>query len=888
MRSFPLFIFFAVFAAVVTTLLTGTDSLETTPPSESRPFPPLAERGGRMEPGFAYQALEWQHRMRAHPTGRIPERWREDALERMGAMKEPAGRLSPSAVSWLPVGPDNIGGRIRSIAIDPVNTSVIYCGSVSGGIWKSTDAGASWFATSDMAANLVIGAIAIDPTNPNVIYAGTGEGYFNIDALRGAGILKSTNGGGTWALITTFGTSAVNFPYYINDLYIRPDASNIIWAATNSGLFRSTNSGAGFSYIFGASNGARTNRCTQIVADEFNPATFYVAFGNFSRDGIYKTTNGGASFTRLTGGFPAAGFYRISMAISKGDPSVLYAVLTDTINYGTHSIQKTTDGGANWAPVTKPTDLALGGTHLGNQGWYNNVAAVHPTDFNRVYIGGINSFRSTTGGSTWIQSTNGYPSGFPFMHVDQHAIAFDPVDPSIMYFGNDGGMYKSTDGGATYFGINNGLAVTQFYSGAAHPSAELYYGGTQDNGTLRSGVLPSWTESLSGDGGATAVDFNNPSTVYTEYVYLNFQRSTNSGGSWSRAMTGIPTSGGQQSDGTSDRSAFIAPFVMDPTNPQALVAGTYRVYRTTNGGTSWSAISADLTGDAGGANGVGDFGSVISALAIAKENPAIIYAGTSGGDSASRVWVTTNSGSAWTNTTKSPLPNRAVMFIAVDPTNANRAYVAYSGYNANTAATPGHVFRTTNRGSTWTNVSGNLPDVPVNAIALDTLNAATHIIVGTDLGIFETTNGGTSWTEQNGGLAKVAVFDLDLRPDGVLVAATHGRGMFRTTGSVITAVEEVSSGVPAAHRLSQNYPNPFNPSTTIAFDIASAADVTLRVYDAAGREVATLFEGRLEPGSYTSTFDGSSAASGVYFTVLEAGRAGDRGFREMRKMLLVR
>jgi hypothetical protein len=888
MRSFPVFVFFAIFAAVLTSMITGPASTGVTSPVERRLFPPPAERGDRMEAGFAYEAMEWQYRLRAHPVGRIPERWREDALARMGALKEPAGRLTASVPSWIPVGPDNIGGRIRSIAIDPTNTNVIYCGSVSGGIWKSTDAGASWSATSDLAANLVIGAIAIDPTNPNVIYAGTGEGYYNIDALRGAGILKSTNGGDTWALTTTFGSSPAGFPYYINDIYIRPDAPSVLWAATNSGLYRSTNSGAGWSYILGLNNGARTYRCTQIVADVVTPTTFYVAFGNFSRDGIYKTTNGGSSFTRLTGGFPTGGYHRISMGISAGDPSVLYAVLTDSVSYGTHSIQKTTDGGASWTAVTKPNDIFLGGTHLGNQGWYNNVVAVHPADFNKVYIGGINSFRSTNGGSTWTQTTNGYPSGIPYMHVDQHAIAFDPNDPSVMYFGNDGGMYKSTDGGVNYFAINNGLAVTQFYSGAAHPAAEIYYGGTQDNGTVKSATQPSWTVSLSGDGGATAVDFNNPSTVYTEYVYLNFQRSTTSGSSWSRAMTGIPTSGGLQSDGTSDRCAFIAPFVMDPTNPQILVAGTYRVYRTTNGGTGWTAISADLTGEAGGAGGVGAYGSVISALAIAKSAPATIYAGTTGYDTSSRVWVTTNTGSAWTNTTKSPLPNRAVTAIAVDPTNANRAYAAFSGYNANTAATPGHVFRTTNRGSTWANVSGNLPDIPVNSIALDTSHADTHIIVGTDLGIFETTNGGTSWTEQNGGLAKVAVFDLDLRSDGVLVAATHGRGMYRTTGSVITAVEEVSGGVPAEHRLSQNYPNPFNPSTTIAFDIASATEVTLRVYDAAGREVATLFDGRLEPGSYTSTFDGSSVASGVYFTVLEAGRAGGGAFREMRKILLVR
>ena len=188
------------------------------------------------------------------------------------------------------------------------------------------------------------------------------------------------------------------------------------------------------------------------------------------------------------------------MAISKGNPLVLYAVLTDTVTYGTHSVRKTTDGGTTWTAVTTPIDGALGGTHLGRQGWYNNVVAVHPTDASRVFVGGINSFRSTNGGTGWIQMTNGYPSVYQFMHVDQHAMAFDPNDPSVMYFGNDGGMYKSTDGGTTFSEINNGLAVTQFYSGAAHPSAEIYYGGTQDNGTIKTTGPAAWTTSLGGTG----------------------------------------------------------------------------------------------------------------------------------------------------------------------------------------------------------------------------------------------------------------------------------------------------------------------------------------------------------------------------------------------------
>lgn len=868
-------------------IFTATVGFFTTSPrsgniSSNRGDPDVPDR---FEASHAYQALEWQYRLRSRPVGHIPSEWREEALRRMDVMKKSSPARSPSAVSWTALGPDNIGGRVRSIAIDPTNSDVLYCGSVSGGIWKSTDAGASWHPTDDMAANLVISSIVIDPNNTNTLYAGTGEGFFNYDALRGAGVLKSTDGGSTYTLQENFAGSPGGYPYYINDLYIRSDNSSVLFAATNSGLFRTTNGGDSWGYV---SKPSGTRRATEIVGDPFTPSTFYVAYGNFSTDGIYKTTDGGSSFTKLTGGFPTHGFYRISLAIAPGDPSVLYACLADTITYGTHSIMKSTDAGANWTQVATPMDASIGSTHLGPQGWYNNVIAVSPADPAVVYTGGINFFRSVDGGGTWNRMTTGYPSGGAgYMHVDQHAIVVDPANSQIIYAGNDGGVYKSTNGGSSFVKSNEGLAITQFYSGAAHPTAEAYYGGTQDNGTERTSAPPDWVEVLEGDGGATAVDFDNPTTVYTEYIYLNFLKSNNSGVNWFKAMSGLNSWGSGQSDGTADRVAFIAPFVMDPSNSLTLVAGTYRVYRTTNGATSWSTISDDLTGE--GSGSTVDPGSVISALAIAESSPSTIYVGTTGWDSSARVMVTTNTGSTWNNITKAPLPNRAVTSFAVDPANASRVYAGFSGYSSLTPTTPGHVFRTTNRGLSWSNVSGDLPDVPVNAVVVDPGDPTGHLIVGTDLGIFETTNAGLTWTEQNTGMARVAVFDLDLRDDGVLIAATHGRGLFKSTASIITGIDDNEAAVPSSHRLYQNYPNPFNPSTTITFDVAARSRVRLRIYDAAGREVATLRDGMAEPGRYREEFSGGTLSSGVYYAVLEIDRnEGGAGFRDVRKMVLVK
>lgn len=834
-----------------------------------------ALQAGVIKATAAGAAMKWYNDQRAFPTGHIPADWREKAERQIEKNNLQKSSAAMAPLSWTSIGPNNIGGRVRSILVDPSNSNTVYAGSVSGGVWKSTNAGTSWNPTKDAAPNLVIGCMAMDPNNSSVIYAGTGEGYFNLDALRGAGVLKTTDAGANWTLLTNFATPNSSFSYYyINKLYVRPDNSSIVYAAMLGGIWRSTDAGAAWTKLNVPSSSVR---CTDLVVNPTTPDIMYAAFGHFSTDGIYKSTNGGTSWSKLTTGMPPTSerYERISLAIAASNPSVVYACLTDS-NSNTHSIRKTTDAGANWSAVTTPNDNTpqVNGTHLGGQGWYNNVIAVDPTNANVVYTGGINLFKSTDGGTAWTRITDGY--GSPFVHVDQHAIAFDPTNTQNVYFGNDGGVYKSTDGGTSFSAMNSGLAITQFYSGALHPSAEIYYGGTQDNGTVKpvTAASQTWSMVFGGDGGFTAVDAATPTTVYTEYIYLSFQKSLNSGLNWTRSMTGIPTTGGAQSDGTSDRCSFIAPFEMDPSNSQVLVAGTYRVFRTTDAAGFWTAISGDLTGAGASAT--------ISALAIAKSTGATIYAGTSGGAAdSSRVWVTTNTGSNWTQLTKAPLPNRYVTSIAVHPTNKDTVIVTYSGYGG------GHVFRSTNRGGIWTNISGDLPDLPVNKVIIDPANPNIHLIIGTDLGIFETTNGGTNWTQQNNGLANVSVADLDRRGDGILFAATHGRGMFRTTAAVGVGLEP--DILPTTFALRQNYPNPFNPSTVISFSLPYRSNVQLKVYDASGREVVSLVNEELQAGAYSSTFEASGLATGVYFYRLIARSVESRGeFTESKKMLLVK
>ncbi len=768
-----------------------------------------------LKASFAYQAAKWMNDMRAYPANHIPSDWKEKALQQIESEKSRLRKASSAGtqLSWQSVGPTNYGGRVRSIVIDPQHPETMYVGSVSGGIWKTTNGGTKWNPTADAADNMCIGTMVMDPTNPNIIYAGTGEGYFNIDALRGAGVLKTTNGGTSWTMLKNFASPNSRYSYsFINKLVIRPDNPNILYAAMIGGIWKTTNAGANWVKL---NTPTSSYFCMDLVASPSNPDLMYATFGLFmpDNDGIYKTTDGGDTWTKLTNGLPdiSRGYTRISLALAPSDPNVVYASIADSFYY-TMGIYKSTDKGASWSltAASQPYDNAsyVHNTHLGGQGFYNNVIAVHPQNAGIIYAGGINIFKSTNSGAAWLRLIDA--NGLNNFHVDQHAVVFHPNNPQKMYFGNDGGVYRSTDGGTTFTSLNTGLSVTQFYSGAVHPTNNIFYGGSQDNGTLMASNPPLWSQILGGDGGPVFVDYQNPSNVYMSYVYMTIYKSTSGGPSAFRSMNNIPTAPGAQWVG--DRCSFIAPMAMDPTNPLTLYAGSYRLYKTVDGAQNWTTFSSDLTGS--GASFTQTDGATITAISVAKSSSSVIYVGTSGWTGVrSRIMVTSNSGGTWIMANDSPLPNREVTSFAIDPYNSSKAYATFSGYNTSTSGTPGHVFLTTNRNSSWTNVSGNLPDVPVNTIVIDP-QQLNHLIVGTDLGIFESTNGGTTWTQQNEGLANVAVFDLDLRSDGYLLAATHGRGMFISSS-------DLNSGLALSYP-SQNSSN-ISPNITLRWKHSDSA-----------------------------------------------------------------
>jgi photosystem II stability/assembly factor-like uncharacterized protein len=714
--------------------------------------------------------LRWQffYEMRAFPFQQVPAGAMQRAYRQMTARwpaiiaRDAAASADAATSVWSPIGPAPIGGgfsgRISTVAVHPADSRIIYIGGAQGGVWKTTDAGASWVPLTDRECSLAMGSIAIDPVNPQILYAGTGELHFSADSYYGCGVLRSSDGGASWTQLgaSVFDANLVGGAR-ISKVLVDPatagsTASTVVHVAASNGVWISRNSGVSWDRTL---NGIGTD----LVMHPTDPQILYAGLGTpggASENGVYRTTDGGTTWTRMANGFPSSGVGRIALALAPGAPSVLYAAIMAA--FGTSNggqllgIWKSTDAGASW------TRMNASGADCATQCWYDLVIATDPLDPNIVYFGGVLLYRSDDGGITFrnIQRQ---------IHVDQHALTFDPQNPAVVFVGNDGGIYRSPDRGGTWISLNTNLAITQFYSGISlHPTDPLIaLGGTQDNGTLEYFGQSTWNQVLGGDGGFTAIDFRDPAIAYAET-----QWSANSGFSGPRQRIGPGPFGARKVTGIdiSDRALFIPPLVMDPVDPAVLYFGTFRVYRTANRADLWTAISPDLT------TGTGR----VSAIAPAASEPATIYVGTSDGN----VQVTRDLGTNW-SLRRAGLPARALTDIAVDPTNPANAIVVFSGFNS------GHVFRTTDFGVTWTDISANLPDIPVNAVIVHP-DFGSDIYIGTDLGVFRST-AGTAWTPLADGFPNVAAFDLAYNTNtALIVAGTHGRGMFSFRPIVATDV----------------------------------------------------------------------------------------------------
>ncbi|MGD9141568.1 MAG: FlgD immunoglobulin-like domain containing protein [bacterium] len=816
-----------------------------------------AAQGKRYEPG-AFPS-EWAWRQRIYPYDRFDFEQLKQAVVQAQAMRI-AARKMPAALSaaWVERGPTNIGARVSDIVFHPVNTQVIYAAISSGGVLRSDDGGASWTPITDDLPVITIGAIAIDPEDPDVIYVGTGEANAQSFSWFGMGLYKSTDAGATWTY------KGLEETRYIARIVVDPANPERVWVAgtgalfgTNPerGIYRSLDAGESWELVLAVSD---STAGTDVAVDPERPDTVYAAMWERVRglnyrksaghsSGIYRSFDGGETWHELTTGLPSGSDVgRIGISVCESNPAVIYAIYADDPGYFA-GVFKSVNGGDTW---TQTNDEDLEDLYS-SFGWYFGQIRVDPGNPNRVFAMGVPAYRSENGGSSWSEVGAS-------MHVDHHAMDFDPTDYSRIVEGNDGGIYTSTNSGDSWTKRYD-QHTNQFYAiEIDYQNPSRLYGGTQDNGTLRTvtGDPDDWEAIFGGDGFYCNVDPTDSDKIFVEYQYGNLYYSDDFADSWLRVMDGI---------NSGDRRNWSTPVVMEPGNPSTMYYGTYRVYKTVDRGSWWSAISGDLTGGNAGAG----FGT-ITTIAVSPTDTDVIYVGTDD----SNVWVTSNGGGAWTDISAT-LPDRWVTRVFVDPADENLAYVTFSGLRWDENI--GYVYFTDDMGATWTDITGNLPAAPVNALVVDPA-LTSRVIVGTDVGCFYSDCRNGNWLLCGTGMPPVPVYDLKTHsPTRTLVAGTHGRSMYSLDLSGLPDSAAVPAGETAGVIDLVNHPNPFTSSTTVTFALPEASSVSLEVYDLAGRKVRTLSAGRRGAGTHRVTWDGTNesgrrVASGIYFLKVDTAQ----------------
>ena len=708
--------------------------------------------------------------------------------------------------TWEFAGPTNIGGRITDIEGHPNSPETIYLGAATGGVWKSTDDGASWEYIFEDIDLISIGDIAIDPNDENIIYAGTGEANSSSYSFIGNGIYKSYDAGETWE------HSGLELSAYIGRIIVDYNNSNRVYTAAcgnlftpseERGIYRSLDGGATWERMLFVND---TVAAIDLVQHPENPDILFAAMWERTRGleyrhsfgegtGIWKSTDGGDTWVEMTNGLPAGDVGRPGLTIAESNPDVLY-VFYDMPNSEV-GVYKTQNGGDLW---TQTNDWQLSGMNS-SFGWYFGQVRVHPEDENMLWVMGVQMYKSSNGGSSWQDGT-GYA-----VHVDHHAMYFDQVNNRIL-LGNDGGLYYSMNNGSSWTKINN-LPFTQFYAiDVDYQNPERLIGGTQDNNTIMTndGGLNNWQPILGGDGMYCLIDYSNPNILYAEYQWGNLYKSTNGGNNMD--YIGWSWNG--------ERINWSAPLAMDPVDSDILYFGSYRVWKSTNGGSSWNDVSGDIT------KGINQYFHTITTIAVSPLNNNIVIAGTGDG----LIHISTNAGATWENITNG-IPDRWITRVIADPYDENTIYATISGFRWDEQLP--HVYKSEDLGQTWQSISGNLPELPVNDIVLDPMYPG-YIYIGTDAGVFFTNNNGQEWFMLSDGLPSAAVVAMKIHnPSRSLVIGTYGVSMYRLNLDDLVSVDELINRQYAKIKV---FPNPFSNYISIQGELPE--DMKIQVYNAAG------------------------------------------------------
>lgn len=763
--------------------------------------------------------------------------------------------------AWEERGPTNVAGRTRAILFDPndATNKRVFAGGVAGGLWVTEDITTptvDWLPIDDFWANLAVSSITYNPSNTLEMYAGTGEGYFNIDAVRGSGIFKSIDGGTTWDLLP-----ATNNPtfYYTQRLAVH-HTSGDIYAATRSGIRRSQDGGNSWELVL---SGRGVDLA--IVPD----GRIYATAGIFTAGQVFSTDTGNdGDWDQLnsgSNGFPTGGIQRVEIATSPVNSDLVYAV-TQSTSGGVGAMYKTTDGGTTWSTIAQPNDVEYGSDFSRGQAWYDLSLAVDPSSEDTLYVGGINTFRSTNGGGSWTQLSHWTGSfGFPYVHADQHGIAFMPGSSDIVIFSHDGGISyteNATDPSPSFINRNKNYNVTQFYAGAINPTSgsNIMLAGAQDNGTQRFAApgLGGTTEVRGGDGGFTFIDQTEDNYAISSYVRNTYSLSTNGGVTYSISLINDNT------------GSFINPADYDD------IEDILYSYRTSS--SLYRVL--DVTGSRSVSQITGSFGGTVTHLRVSPYSAAgtsTLFIGTQSGrmfridDAESTPSITEITG-----------PFVGAVSSIDFGSSEDQILLTASNYGITS------VWESIDGGATWQDKEGDLPDMPVRWAMYNPMSR-NGVLLATEAGVWETANFNVvspHWTIAPE-FPLVRTDMLQLREsDMTVMATTHGRGVFTATlRPVVTSNEDTPlASTPRDYQLSSAYPNPFNPQTQFTLSVDEPQRVQATLFDARGRQIRVLQDGDLSAGAtHTIRVDGTDLPSGMYLVAIEG-----ETFRDQLRITLVK
>lgn len=691
-----------------------------------------------------FKRWEWFMEPRTFPTG---ERFSPSAsVEAYLEHKDAESIVGGGGGVWSYFGNTSVpsgggAGRVNMVRVDPNNSSTYFACAPGGGLWKSTNEGGSWtLLNTDLLSSIGVTDVAIDHTNSDILYIGTGDG--DAGDTYALGVLKSIDGGNTWNP-TGLSWTVQSF-VRIGRLAMHPVDSQTLLAATNNGMYRTTDGGVNWTSVL--------NTGSDFKEVLYKPGDPTIVYCTSRSDNFFRSTDGGATWTQITSGLPTSGATRMSIAVTPANAAYVYALVGASDN-GFLGLYRSTDSGLNFTEMSNSSEINLmgwstDGSGTGGQAWYDLCIAADPLNADVIYTGGVNIYRSADGGDTWSLSGHWYGGGdADYVHADNHGMMFIP-GTSTLLVGNDGGVFRTTDGGNNYTDLSSNLEIAQQYRlGISTSNQDQVLTGWQDNGTnFKNGA--SWNRPIGGDGFECIIDHTNNNIAYGALYYGQIFKTTSGAGG------GFSTILGSNGTGEDEGGAWLTPYIMDPNDHETLYVGKSGVHISTDGGNNWT-VGPVLDG-----------GSSLDALAVSTSNSNYIWA-SEGGD----LWRSTDGGVNYTQL--SGLSGGYITYIAVDPVDENRIWITYSGFGGGAKC-----YASTDAGDSWSNYSTGLPDIPANTIVYQA-GTADGLYIGTDAGVYYRDSSFGSWQPYNSGLPNVVVSELEIHyPSNTLVASTYGRGLW--------------------------------------------------------------------------------------------------------------